>query len=142
MPPEGCFSVYVGPERERFVVHTECVNHQLFQMRRRRNSSTPPPGRSSSPAASSSSKGCCARWSKTRWSYTRLGATSPNATPRALLQCRLGPANAWQGWLPPGSASMIGNQWRRGRRSEWPTINRPQPPKEKGADLLGRASRQ
>ena len=32
MPPEGCFSVSVRPERERFVVHTECVNHQLFQM--------------------------------------------------------------------------------------------------------------
>ncbi|XP_009408359.2 auxin-responsive protein SAUR71-like [Musa acuminata AAA Group] len=32
MPPEGCFSVYVGPERERFVVRTECVNHPLFRM--------------------------------------------------------------------------------------------------------------
>ncbi|URD74868.1 Auxin responsive protein [Musa troglodytarum] len=30
--PEGCFSVYVGPARERFVVRTECVNHPLFKM--------------------------------------------------------------------------------------------------------------
>ncbi|XP_051188722.1 auxin-responsive protein SAUR50-like [Lolium perenne] len=27
---EGCFSVYVGSERQRFVVRTKCVNHQLF----------------------------------------------------------------------------------------------------------------
>ncbi|WOL18713.1 hypothetical protein Cni_G27510 [Canna indica] len=32
MPPEGCFSVYVGPERERFTVRTECLNHPLFRM--------------------------------------------------------------------------------------------------------------
>jgi SAUR family protein len=31
-PAEGCFSVYVGTERERFVVRTECVNHPLFQV--------------------------------------------------------------------------------------------------------------
>ncbi|XP_022923944.1 auxin-responsive protein SAUR71-like [Cucurbita moschata] len=30
--PEGCFAVYVGPERERFVVKTEFANHPLFQM--------------------------------------------------------------------------------------------------------------
>lgn len=30
--PEGCFSVYVGPEKQRFVVRTECANHPLFQM--------------------------------------------------------------------------------------------------------------
>ncbi|OEL30442.1 hypothetical protein BAE44_0008539 [Dichanthelium oligosanthes] len=29
--PAGCFSVYVGPERERFVVRTECANHPLFR---------------------------------------------------------------------------------------------------------------
>ncbi|CAL9065128.1 auxin-responsive protein SAUR71-like [Musa acuminata AAA Group] len=29
---EGCFSVYVGPARERFVVRTECLNHPLFKM--------------------------------------------------------------------------------------------------------------
>ncbi|KAF7055640.1 hypothetical protein CFC21_063145 [Triticum aestivum] len=27
----GCFSVYVGPERERFVVRTDCANHPLFR---------------------------------------------------------------------------------------------------------------
>ncbi|WOL15893.1 hypothetical protein Cni_G24674 [Canna indica] len=32
MPPEGCFSVFVGPQRERFVIRTECVNHPLFRM--------------------------------------------------------------------------------------------------------------
>jgi SAUR family protein len=31
-PVEGCFSVYVGTGRERFVVRTECVNHPLFQV--------------------------------------------------------------------------------------------------------------
>jgi SAUR family protein len=31
-PAEGCFSVYVGTGRERFVVRTECVNHPLFQV--------------------------------------------------------------------------------------------------------------
>lgn len=30
--PEGCFSVYVGPQRQRFVVKTEYVNHPLFKM--------------------------------------------------------------------------------------------------------------
>ncbi|KQJ90942.1 indole-3-acetic acid-induced protein ARG7 [Brachypodium distachyon] len=29
-PAEGCFSVYVGAGRQRFVVRTECVNHPLF----------------------------------------------------------------------------------------------------------------
>ncbi|KAJ8510602.1 hypothetical protein OPV22_001036 [Ensete ventricosum] len=31
-PPEGCFAVYVGPERERFVIRTECVNHPRFRL--------------------------------------------------------------------------------------------------------------
>ncbi|KAJ4973473.1 hypothetical protein NE237_006647 [Protea cynaroides] len=30
--PEGCFTVYVGPERQRFVIKTECVNHPLFKI--------------------------------------------------------------------------------------------------------------
>ncbi|XP_050376851.1 auxin-responsive protein SAUR71-like [Argentina anserina] len=30
--PVGCFTVYVGPERERFVVRMEFVNHPLFKM--------------------------------------------------------------------------------------------------------------
>ncbi|XP_030527394.1 auxin-responsive protein SAUR72-like [Rhodamnia argentea] len=30
--PGGCFSVYVGPEKQRFAVRTECANHPLFQM--------------------------------------------------------------------------------------------------------------
>ncbi|CAM0952290.1 unnamed protein product [Alopecurus aequalis] len=30
-PAEGCFSVYVGAGRQRFVVRTQCVNHPLFQ---------------------------------------------------------------------------------------------------------------
>jgi SAUR family protein len=29
--PPGCFSVYVGPERERFVVRAEGANHPLFR---------------------------------------------------------------------------------------------------------------
>lgn len=29
--PEGCFSIYVGPERERFVIKTKYVNHPLFR---------------------------------------------------------------------------------------------------------------
>lgn len=29
--PAGCFSVYVGPERDRFVVRAECANHPLFR---------------------------------------------------------------------------------------------------------------
>ena len=32
MPPKGCFLVFVGPKRERFVVYTKCVNHSLFRM--------------------------------------------------------------------------------------------------------------
>ncbi|KAL5724411.1 hypothetical protein ACHQM5_007678 [Ranunculus cassubicifolius] len=30
--PEGCFSVYVGPEKQRFVIKTSCINHPLFKM--------------------------------------------------------------------------------------------------------------
>ncbi|KAF7066468.1 hypothetical protein CFC21_072453 [Triticum aestivum] len=30
-PVEGCFSVYVGAGRQRFMVRTECVNHPLFR---------------------------------------------------------------------------------------------------------------
>lgn len=30
--PEGCFSVYVGEERQRFVIKTEYVNHPLFKL--------------------------------------------------------------------------------------------------------------
>uniref|UniRef100_A0A453L8M2 Auxin-responsive protein n=3 Tax=Aegilops tauschii TaxID=37682 RepID=A0A453L8M2_AEGTS len=30
-PMEGCFSVYVGADRQRYVVRTECLNHPLFQ---------------------------------------------------------------------------------------------------------------
>ncbi|XP_057514470.1 auxin-responsive protein SAUR32-like [Actinidia eriantha] len=30
--PDGCFSVYVGPERQRFVIKTEHANHPLFQL--------------------------------------------------------------------------------------------------------------
>jgi SAUR family protein len=30
--PEGCFTVYVGPKKQRFVIKTEYVNHPLFQM--------------------------------------------------------------------------------------------------------------
>ncbi|XP_027359990.1 auxin-responsive protein SAUR32-like [Abrus precatorius] len=30
--PHGCFSVHVGPERKRFIVKTEYVNHPLFQI--------------------------------------------------------------------------------------------------------------
>lgn len=30
--PEGCFTVYVGPEKQRFVIKTQCVNHPLFKM--------------------------------------------------------------------------------------------------------------
>ncbi|KAG8365841.1 hypothetical protein BUALT_Bualt17G0013800 [Buddleja alternifolia] len=30
--PEGCFSVYVGTDRQRFVIKTEYVNHPLFKM--------------------------------------------------------------------------------------------------------------
>ncbi|GFZ17347.1 hypothetical protein Acr_26g0006170 [Actinidia rufa] len=29
--PEGCFAVYVGPERQRFVIKTEHANHPLFK---------------------------------------------------------------------------------------------------------------
>ncbi|KAF9605207.1 hypothetical protein IFM89_014320 [Coptis chinensis] len=30
--PEGCFSVYVGIQRQRFVIKTDCINHPLFKM--------------------------------------------------------------------------------------------------------------
>lgn len=30
--PEGCFTVYVGEEKQRFVVRTEFANHPLFKM--------------------------------------------------------------------------------------------------------------
>ncbi|KAK4377123.1 hypothetical protein RND71_003419 [Anisodus tanguticus] len=30
--PEGCFSVYVGSERQRFVIRTKYLNHPLFRM--------------------------------------------------------------------------------------------------------------
>ncbi|KAK1357969.1 Small auxin-up RNA [Heracleum sosnowskyi] len=30
--PHGCFSVYVGPEKQRFVIKTKYVNHPLFKM--------------------------------------------------------------------------------------------------------------
>lgn len=30
--PAGCFCVYVGPERQRFVIKTEYANHPLFKM--------------------------------------------------------------------------------------------------------------
>ncbi|XP_023889668.1 auxin-responsive protein SAUR71-like [Quercus suber] len=30
--PEGCFTVYVGPQKQRFVIKTKLVNHPLFAM--------------------------------------------------------------------------------------------------------------
>lgn len=30
--PEGCFTVYVGPEKERFVIKMKYINHPLFKM--------------------------------------------------------------------------------------------------------------
>ncbi|KAH7867008.1 hypothetical protein Vadar_027782 [Vaccinium darrowii] len=30
--PEGCFWVYVGPEKQRFVIKTKYANHPLFKM--------------------------------------------------------------------------------------------------------------
>ncbi|GMI76677.1 hypothetical protein HRI_001337000 [Hibiscus trionum] len=30
--PEGCFSVYVGAHRQRFVIRTEMANHPLFKL--------------------------------------------------------------------------------------------------------------
>ncbi|KAL3655000.1 hypothetical protein CASFOL_000786 [Castilleja foliolosa] len=30
--PNGCFSVYVGPEKQRFVIKTEFANHAMFKM--------------------------------------------------------------------------------------------------------------
>ncbi|XP_010523232.1 PREDICTED: uncharacterized protein LOC104801612 [Tarenaya hassleriana] len=30
--PGGCFTVYVGPQRQRFVVRTEYANHPLFRV--------------------------------------------------------------------------------------------------------------
>jgi len=30
--PEGCFTVYVGPEKQRFVVRTEYANHPMFRV--------------------------------------------------------------------------------------------------------------
>ncbi|XP_073130797.1 auxin-responsive protein SAUR32-like [Henckelia pumila] len=29
--PDGCFSIYVGSEKQRFVIRTEYVNHPLFR---------------------------------------------------------------------------------------------------------------
>ncbi|KAK8583805.1 hypothetical protein V6N13_109202 [Hibiscus sabdariffa] len=29
--PQGCFSVYVGPQRQRFVIKTKMANHSLFK---------------------------------------------------------------------------------------------------------------
>ncbi|KAJ4748490.1 SAUR-like auxin-responsive protein family [Rhynchospora pubera] len=31
LPPLGCFSVYVGPEKERFIISTAHINHPLFR---------------------------------------------------------------------------------------------------------------
>lgn len=31
LPPTGCFSVYVGPEKERFIIRTTHLNHPLFR---------------------------------------------------------------------------------------------------------------
>lgn len=30
--PQGCFSVYVGPDKQRFVIKVECTGHPLFKM--------------------------------------------------------------------------------------------------------------
>ncbi|GMJ09729.1 SMALL AUXIN UPREGULATED RNA 55 [Hibiscus trionum] len=30
--PEGCFTVYVGPHKQRFVIKTEYANHPLFMI--------------------------------------------------------------------------------------------------------------
>ncbi|KAL3500984.1 hypothetical protein ACH5RR_035433 [Cinchona calisaya] len=30
--PEGYFSVYVGADKQRFVIKTDCLNHSLFKM--------------------------------------------------------------------------------------------------------------
>ncbi|XP_057529600.1 auxin-responsive protein SAUR40-like [Amaranthus tricolor] len=30
--PKGCLSVYVGPDKQRFVLKIECTNHPLFRM--------------------------------------------------------------------------------------------------------------
>ena len=30
--PEGCFSVYVGAQKQRFVIKTEYANHPLFKI--------------------------------------------------------------------------------------------------------------
>ncbi|OMO64863.1 Auxin responsive SAUR protein [Corchorus capsularis] len=30
--PEGCFTVYIGPEKQRFVVKTKYANHPLFKI--------------------------------------------------------------------------------------------------------------
>ncbi|XP_047309557.1 auxin-responsive protein SAUR71-like [Impatiens glandulifera] len=30
--PDGCFSVYVGPDKERFAIKAKYANHPLFQM--------------------------------------------------------------------------------------------------------------
>ncbi|PKI66860.1 hypothetical protein CRG98_012726 [Punica granatum] len=31
-PPRGCFSVYVGPDKQRFAIKKEFANHPLFKM--------------------------------------------------------------------------------------------------------------
>ncbi|GAV81581.1 Auxin_inducible domain-containing protein, partial [Cephalotus follicularis] len=30
--PDGCFTVYVGPQKQRFIIRTQFVNHPLFKM--------------------------------------------------------------------------------------------------------------
>lgn len=32
LPPQGCFCVYVGPEKEKFTIKAKYANHPLFKM--------------------------------------------------------------------------------------------------------------